>query len=541
LKADQRLALYKKLLPPTRFEQVVKNIEGCLKPALEIEKRGALLKRGEAAALHKRLLDCIGRQIILPAGKMLDSLSELPLFQLDAAGLVRLFGRNVATKPNMVDKSLTLTLFNGLVTQRIVNHVFPPSQPATDIDTVEEMVGYEIHSKSHASGNTFAVSVAHASPQYKVQRLAGRYQLLLLDGQNIVARHELPTWLIADIPETPNKPTLIRARLVVQERIVTRPRTAAEADWVHAVTLVPDSYQKSIFARPEYVIKPEGGIHGAMSIGDLLRKASGDYIVPNAPTLLTGCVIDVWGIAELKLAGMLSAPNSVFLNGYAALELAIGRYTLSLTGDFRLIAGDLWANALAGNSQFAANVLNFSGQVTFKDNGVTKLRGSASGTLGTDSADLDLHIAVEYHDSWTLEIADSELFKVTMDAALDVHMTRNSSQFLLNAGGDLGVAAWAAVPEMVEVELVPALTACAKVPILPPPLPDGPFFKTECITTPAIVAEVPDLSNPNWDQLAAGDVAADLQLTATTNGLDIRLELSAGSYNETFLLPTLSN
>ncbi len=541
LKANERLAVYKKVLPARRIEQVIKGIEACLEPALTLEKRGTLLKRGEAPALHRQLIGCIAREIIVPQGKRIDSLDELPLLQLDEASLANLLTTRLATRAKMTNKPVAMNVFHGLLTQRLISGTIKPAKPADDVDTIEEMVGYEIHSKPHPSGNTFAVPVAHAAPLYKVQRFAGRYQLLLLDGQNVVESYELPTWLIADIPETPKKPTLIRARLAVQERIVTRPRTAAEAAWVHDVTLVPDSYQKSIFARPEYVIKPDGGIHGALSIGDLLRQSSGDYVVPNAPTLLTGCVVNVWDIAELKLAGMLSAPNNVFLNGYANLELVIGRYSLILTGDFRLIAGDLWTNALAGNSQFAANVLNFSGEVTFKDNGVTKLRGEATGTIGTDSADLDLHIAVEYHDSWTLEIADAELFKVTMDADLDMHMTRNSSQFLLDAGGALGVKAWIATPDRVEVEVVPAMTACAKVPILPPPLPDGPFFKTECITTPAVTVEVPDFSNPDWDQLASGGVSADLQLTASNNGLDITLDVSAGGYDETFALPMLYN
>ena len=542
LPIEKRKEIYKEFLPPGDISREIRGIEACLEPAVRLHEAKKKLEKKEAQKLVEQIIICVSDQLPAASGKVIGSLKELPLFQVDKEAVFDLLAKRAATDAQLVSKAISVNAFNGTVTQGLFLKGLTPPIPADDANIVEEMVGFEVRSRPHESGNTFTVPVTHAAPQYEVKWYAGRYRLILLNGTTVTERHELPDWLTADIPETPQKPAQLRARLFVTERIVTRPRTPAEIAWVNNPEWVDDSYQKSIFARPEYEIKPEGGIHGKMSIGDLLRRTSdGTYIVPAGPSLLTGCVLNVWDIAELKLAGLLAAPNNIFLNGYASVSLTLGRYSLDLQGDFRLIAGDMWEDALVGNSEFEANQLSFNGFAEFKDNGVTKLRGAASGIVGTNEVDLDLEMSVEYHDSWTLEIADTELFKVTMDANLALHLSHDGTQFQFGIGGDMGVKAWIAVPDMVTVELVPAVTACTEVPILPPPLPDGPFFTTECITTPAITAQVPDFSNPDWDEVAAAEVSAELKLAASTSGLSVSLQVAAGGHAETFALPDLIN
>ena len=99
----------------------------------------------------------------------------------------------------------------------------------------------------------------------------------------------LPEWATENIPPSPLAADLIRARLRVEQVIVHRPLTNAERAYSNHAFIEADDrlYQQSIFARSEYIIRDQGGVHGPLSIADLLRTRSG-YVVPRAPLWLSG-------------------------------------------------------------------------------------------------------------------------------------------------------------------------------------------------------------------------------------------------------------
>lgn len=545
---DERQQAYKKWLPPKHFEDMVKSIEVSMVRAMRTVEAGKIRTRADADRLRDILLSDVRNVLRTYApGKTVASLDEVPYFELTPEKLAILLAQALATPAQIDIQAINVAVYNGTLTQNIMLTTLAAPTAEESPAIVREMTGYEIRAENPATGDVFAVPVPNPSPLYRVRMWRGVYQLLLIDGNDIIAEHPLPGWLTDDVHETPQKAEQLRNRLTVTGRFrdIPQQRASALTTWASQAEYVDEPYTKSIFARPEYELKPEGGLHGPLSVGDLLRRADGSYIVPDHPALLAGFVLHLAGwdnTVELRLAGLLAAPDSVFMNGYAEVNLELGPYELHLKGEFHLIHGPLWQDALASSDDFVADALNFSGLVEFRENGALKLRGEARGTLGTQTGDFALSLAVAYNNSWTLEVADTELLKLTTDMNLQIALSRTGSSFAFSVQSGLELEAWHAVPNMVEVEILPAITVCSQVPIVPPDYPDGPFFETVCVTTPAVTAEVPDFTNLSWSSIAAlsgSDNTASLSIAAAPNDFSIVLVASVSGHDYTLSLPDL--
>lgn len=553
--ARARLVSYQSRLPRAIVSDAAAAIEDCFAPWIDRVNAGTIDTAREAATLRRALTDCIAAAIVSQYTVITDDLNDTAVLDVTRDVIRGKLVDALATQPAYQTDVRVLTLYDARRTlDLLADHVATEHDTAPGIDSAPE-IAYAIRCRPDfvpAGANATLATVPNSSPLYNVTQRAGSYTLLVA-GQDPIP---LDAWVADGIPPSPRSADLVRARLSVEQVVVQRPLTAAEQAYArHAFVEQNDLlYQQSIFARPEYTIRDEGGIHGPLSLADLLHTAAG-YIVPGAPVWLSGFKLELLG-NEIGMVGMLAAPDNIFLHGYHELKLEWGDTSLDLKGEFHLIAGEMWEAALAGNGEFAANSLHFSGMATFRHGGNDIFKGQATGAIAIPGPGklpvFDLTVAFEYHDSWTLKFGNTELIKVTMDAAFDMaakidpNATDPDPQFTLNAQGELGVAAHHyAVPKLKDVVIAPATTVCTPVPIIPVPA-QVPYFTTECVTVPAVVAKVPDLSDLTREtmELKTG-TGLTIEVSDSGNKLALSLhmaaELGTVTVDETLTLTTLLN
>jgi hypothetical protein len=362
------------------------------------------------------------------------------------------------------------------------------------------------------------------------------------DDSSEVNSSPVPSALLAH-PEAgapgPGRPARLRAMVRIVERTVTDVVTRPAADSCSDPTL----YQQSLFARPECRIDPTGdgdlvGIHGPLSLADLLRDASGAYRVSPGPVLVAGLKLEMPPVVttghpdnEFRLTGLLApaiSPGaagtvpavdySAYLEGYSSLTLPLpGGYVVALSGSFTLIIGELWANSLPGMPD--GDALRFDGSLVLKKGNGQLFEGSAHGTLGHSADGIDLDILVEVSVDFSLDIEPEglELARVwsctgtnssgPSTLTVQVQVT-DGDQLELSADGGFGLCLATAELEIEQVEIIPAIEVCAMVPLLKSngepvlvqaELPNGtpipnvyvPKLVEECVTVPAVTVPVP--------------------------------------------------
>ena len=336
--------------------------------------------------------------------------------------------------------------------------------------------------------------------------------------------------LMKDLHESPDKADKIRERLVIAERIEDRDRTPEEAEVAEKEDTRDNLYQESILARDEYKLKNEGGIHGPLYLGDLLKGSDtgNNYIVPEYPTLLAGLTLDLWG-NKIGLAGLVARPNNIFLNGYHDFELKcrIGNnsYILRLKGEFHLITGSMWGELADG---LECGTLSFKGFVEFKHNNSTKFKGSASGMVQFPGPTLKLRTTVELYDSWTLEMGDAEIAKIIFGGNFTFCIKYYGNKFALDAHLELEVKYGWAQFEPDEVVLHEGSWICS------PPFPhlkeNCPSWKRECwvskrecIEIPPIIIEVPVMSWPDEEDMGSKVISLDILIDSKSGDFKISL------------------
>jgi hypothetical protein len=330
---------------------------------------------------------------------------------------------------------------------------------------------------------------------------------------------------------------------------VRRQRTAAEAAAVaEHFEVADDLYQTSVLARDEYVVKPEGGVHGPFSVADLLRDpANGDYTVPEGPTLLGGFTAKLFG-TTLRFGGILTGAEpttSAFVYGHHGLDIAIGDFQVRAEGDFVAGSGSLWQTipAPSGNLH-AQDAVGFSGHVVVKHGGEKLLEGSAEGDFtrsarGKTSARLTVDIAAE----GSLDGPGEESFlRVgwSLGGHLDVEL---ADELKVTAKATASVTVERATFETNWVVVEPAHTLCGPAYIVDSVDPPAGHWGWACITTPEVRLPEIDFSHPDWEPVAEANCA--LTASVRDDGITFGLKLNGlgaevtGVFGTTLTLPGL--
>ncbi|MGB7981427.1 MAG: hypothetical protein WCF36_11620 [Candidatus Nanopelagicales bacterium] len=491
--------------------------------------------RRAIADTTRLIIDALTQQFAVRRGQ-LDALVG-PGIDPDAlSDLVRTRAlRTWAASPRVTDRKRDVGVFDGVHFAGVLRGVdlFAP-RPAVPTNVVEEVVGYQIQPRGGAG---FAVPVPTAGALYKVVLDGGRYRLHVRQKGRSWQAHDLPAALVDPVIEGPNKADMLRDQLIVTPRTTRRPRTSAEiAAVAEQFEQSSDLYLTSVLARPEYEVKPEGGVHGPFYLADLLRDPrSGDYTVPSGPTLLGGFRARLFD-SELRFGGILTGGGprtSAFLYGHHTLDIAVGGFRVRALGDFVAGSGSLWRTIPAPSGTLhAQDAVGFSGHlmVSYDDHGGrasergdvhdTLLEGSAEGNFsragdGSTTARLTVRVCAE--GSVDVGVGESEFFRVgwTLDGDLDVTLT---SRLTLATSATATVSVERAVYQTTWEVVEPAHTVCTWFYFIDSPLPPKGHWGWLCATTPEIRQPNINFSTPpNWEPLASASCA--LQASVSDDGV----------------------
>ncbi|MEZ5407537.1 MAG: hypothetical protein R2761_05880 [Acidimicrobiales bacterium] len=361
---------------------------------------------------------------------------------------------------------------------------------------METVVGYRVQT----GDGRFAVSLPTAGAMYKVVADAGTYRLLVRSRDRQWTAHDLPAALVNSIPDGPSKADLLRDELRVAPHTERRLRTKAERDAVaeqfdHADTL----YQTSILARPEYAVKPSGGVHGPFFVADLLRDpTSGEYTVPAGPTMLGGFRTTLFG-AEIRLGGLMVGGEpqpSAFLYGNNVLNVSLGRFRIRAVGQFVASSGPIWQTVpMPSGATAPGDAIGFSGHVVVSHDDDKVFEGSADGTFsraanGAVSAALNVHVVAE--GSLDLDVAETEFARIRWSFEGDLQVKLTPQRLTASADATASIAVELATYDTTWVVDVPATTACI------------PWFFVDSIVPPSghwgsLCTKTPEISHPEID------------------------------------------
>jgi hypothetical protein len=476
----------------------------------------------------------IGRVLTEQFGVRRQKVATLHTLNADPAALtsaIRTVARTTwRITPRVTTRSVGIGIFDARHFGGVLRGVggFVPRPPDTS-DTVETAAGYQIQPRD---GGGFSVPVPSAGAAYKVDADGGRYRLLVRQRDRSWAAHDLPRALVDSVPEGPGKADRLRDRLLIAPHTVRRPRTQAERDAVREQVDASDSlYLTSILARPEYQVKPSGGIHGPFYLADLLRNPStGAYTVPSAPALLAGFTTRLFG-SELRLAGMVvpgqPAP-SAFLYGHSVVTYTLGALTLKAEGEFVASTGSLWSSVpLPSGATAAQDAVGFSGHVVLTHGTSTIVEGSASGEF-TRAASGDvrasLGVRVASHGSVDLGVGDTEFARVAWSLEGDVDVRISPQGLAITVRTTASVSADLATYATRWVVDVPASTVCVPWYYVDSLVPPAGHWGTACTTTPEVGHPEIDFSTVHWQRLASARCA----VRASVSGAGISFSLDLG-------------
>ena len=522
---DDRLKWYQKYFNYGTPQKKVGDVTSRIEDAISETKDSALAKKEITKILRKEF-----------SFRYCSSLDKLAF---DTKGVKTKASEKLFVAPNVQQKKLWDTrLFDGKKLGGVIRKICSCENDNPD-HTVCDVDGYEIRSVQEinppSGQNRFTRRIPTAYTRFDVRLMGGRYRLLVFEdasSQSPTSAEVLPAWLTDDLPEIPDKVDKIRARLEVHERRKDRPATSEEIEKAHGEVFEEDDrlYLTSILARPEYRIKDEGGVHGVMYYGDLLKSpgAAAEYHITDKPILLAGATLDLWG-NEISLAGMISGTNA-FLTGYHKITIIPGNViqgiddalSLEIEGEFALIAGQLWGSDLGKG--LSLDSFSFNGKAVFKNDGKVVFEGSASGSIsmGNKIPELQLTVDVHIHNTWYVKVADIQVAKLVVpDANANVCLVIDQNGFSFSSEVAVNLDFYIGVPKMIEVVDTPAIRVCVDYfDIL------AWKWKKACVTTPPVLIEVPDPTQPpDWKE--HGNFNGYVGLTVTNGLLDMSLSATS--------------
>lgn len=301
----------------------------------------------------------------------------------------------------------------------------------------EQRNGYVIRARPdvrpHAPG--FQVAAPARNARFQVRLQGGAYAVIV-PGQAPVT---IPPALVNTLPPTPDRARRLRQLLVIEDNRSTRALTRADRDYLEADPYVEIAglYRSTLFARPEYQIKPTGGVRGSTSLADLLRRPNGDYDVPAGPCLLAGAKVHlrIGGLAfDAQFCGYVSpgqaAPQRaamMLLFAHSEQTVPFGAFSLQLKGDFHLLAG---RDTFTFGGETIDQGIGFSGSATLFHGSHKVLSGEAATKAAVKSGSrlhltlaVRLHLDIAFDD---LEIAGVELAKGWIQQDLELEFSLGS-------------------------------------------------------------------------------------------------------------------
>jgi hypothetical protein len=363
-------------------------------------------------------------------------------------------GPNVTFEPKMKDCTYELKTFDSkktgmsLAGSPTFGYRVPAYPEYPYPDGVKHLVkGFRIVSRPDSlfSGSDFFEEVPSPTTPFSVKLRNGSYTLIHPDSSGREVSIVLPENMIgSDIG--PGKADEIRAGLMIEEIVEEVHLSQAEKEKRDEQLTVSteELYTESVFYRPEYKIKTEGGRYGPLSIADLLRDPnSGVYIVPTGTVLLAGVKLKLLEDINIGMAGMIS-PEGVFITGNESINLESGDITLELEGDFHLIGGELISEA-AMPEEFTNNSVSFNGRAKLRWDTEKIFESQASGHFKkTDedwssfSGSLNMTAHINHHWKWGIDVDIGDLDVniplaeawVSADFLIEIIVNNSSLSFL---------------------------------------------------------------------------------------------------------------
>ncbi len=234
---------------------------------------------------------------------------------------------------------------------------------------------------------------------FRVVHRDSRYLLALLNTNTYETKEEieLPDWLTDNAGA--DSCATIRSRLTITEQMKWMEASPPPSALATKVDKSNANYLRSIFSRPEYKIRNEGGKHGAFYLGDMLIDGE-RYTIPSSPTFVAGLDCSVLG-HSVHFAGLISG-DKVFLRGAAAIEMVIGNTKVVLDGEFIALSGS-WQ--VVPDEGLAPNSMNFKGvtsiqqkeQGEFKEKFKAQAAGRVTQTGFSINCKMDMDLSGEFN------------------------------------------------------------------------------------------------------------------------------------------------
>lgn len=458
---------------PVRKQRIASVLSSAnLRPSLEIEQifddEAPNLAKGGAEAETARL---IVRQ------KLLRSLAESnkPKVLSWTAGMPRELPRDhikdAVLKRLRPDRTLRDAISDLVVLdlERLrsgIGRLPVKTPPTTSPGLVEVIEGFELVARVVPAGQTpFAVPVPGPDVPFAVRQRNGVLQVEIRTSGGAPLLHPLPAWLVAQEKAGPGRAQRLRSRLKIQERRLRRAPTSEETAAVRPIRREnPRLYEEAIVFRPEYRVADSGGRRGPLCLGDFLRRADGTYTLPPGPALLAGVRVAVVSGSttwfSLQLTGMLAPPGNGLLFGRQDVTLQAGAISVQLSGEFRFLVGDLWANPTGG---FVRDALSFNGAIVVKEGGRDRFRAEGEGTISglgqTPSLSLRFNAALDLGIS--LDSGDQDLVRITASSRFSGSLDFSTVAGLrLRSGGNVSISVWLLLPPTKRVERCLPFVGC---------------------------------------------------------------------------------
>ena len=235
-------------------------------PARPLTRSELDVWRAETARFLESEVDAasvVGARPKVPASRAADAVAELaaPAFDLDSLGRadLRRFEDWLAVfrGRNWNDGLGRFLDLRGRI----------PGSGATE-GRAEQRDGYVIRARPDVRHHApdFQAPAPARNARFQVRWQGGAYGVIV-PGQAAVA---IPAALVDTLPPTPDRARRLRQLLVIEENRSTRTLTRADRDYLDADPYIDIAglYQSTLFARPEYQIKPTGGVRGSTSLAD---------------------------------------------------------------------------------------------------------------------------------------------------------------------------------------------------------------------------------------------------------------------------------
>jgi hypothetical protein len=236
---------------------------------------------------------------------------------------------------------------------------------------------------------SFEVSVPSLDTPFQVHFRAGAY-ILEHGRRSTLSRVALPAAFVQSVPPGPRRAAALQARLELVANIVSRTLTATESTYQteQDEEVNTSLYKSSIFFQNVFKIRDTGGVHGPTYLADLLRDQSGEYVLPQSPSLVVGTEINLLAgrtaSLRVRFAGVASPPLTVMLYGYTAQTLSFGVFRAELKGSF-----------LLQKTTPNTGSISFEGSAELRKDGRKILDGSASGAIESSGGKPRLRLSVE--------------------------------------------------------------------------------------------------------------------------------------------------